>query len=141
MTQLDISYGRAVRTLLSYAAAVEQVKTRLKEQGFGVLCEIDVSAALREKLGADFRPYVIIGACNPQFAQRALEVEAQIGLLLPCNFVVQELDGSTTVSAIDARAMLGVVGNPALDGVASEVNARLWRVLDEIANLHEQEVR
>jgi uncharacterized protein (DUF302 family) len=132
MTNLDIGYGHIVRTPLPYAQALEQAKARLKEQGFGVLCEVDVSAALREKLGANFRPYSILGACNPTFAKRALELEPQLGLLLPCNVVVQEDEGETIVSAIDARAMLGVVGNPSLDGVADEVNARLRLVLDKL---------
>lgn len=128
-----MKYGRAVETTLSYADALERVRSLLKEQGFGVLCEIDVAKTLREKIGASFRPYVILGACNPQLANRALSAEAQLGLLLPCNVVVQELDGRTVVSAIDAQAMLGIVGNPDLSPIAAEASAGLARVLDGIA--------
>ena len=103
----DVKYGHVVETALSYGDAIERVKGLLKEQGFGVLCEIDVAKTLREKIGAEFRPYVILGACNPNLANRSLNAEAQLGLLLPCNVVVQELDGRTVVSAVDAQAMLG----------------------------------
>jgi uncharacterized protein (DUF302 family) len=130
-----IGYGRVVATSLPFAEAVTRVKERLKEQQFGVLCEIDVAKTLREKIGAAFRPYIIIGACNPPLAHRALSAEPQLGLLLPCNVVVQEKDGRTLVSAIDAHAMLGVVGNPALEPVAEDAGARLNRVLDQMAQL------
>ncbi len=127
-------YGNQVETALSYAAAVDRIKAALKDEGFGVLCEIDVAATVREKLGETFRPYCILGACNPRLAHRAISAEPQLGLLLPCNVVVQELDGRTVVSAVDAGAMLGIVGNPQLDPVAQDVNARLRRVLDAIAS-------
>ena len=125
-------YAKVVTTKLSHADAVEQVTVLLKQEGFGVLCDIDVSKTLKEKIGADFRPYRILGACNPDFAHQALSEEAQLGLLLPCNVVVQEEEGTTVVSAIDARALLAVVGKPSLLTVADEVNARLGRVLDTI---------
>ena len=128
-----ITYGRAVVTVLPFADAVARVKELLKEQHFGVLCEIDVAKTLREKIGALFRPYVILGACNPPLAHQALGAEVQLGLLLPCNVVVQEKDGKTIVSAIDAQAMLGVIGNPALAPIADDANARLNRVLDKVA--------
>jgi uncharacterized protein (DUF302 family) len=128
----NMKYGRAVETALPYADAIERVRQLLKEQGFGVLCEIDVAKTLHEKIGAAFRPYVILGACNPQLANRALSVEAQLGLLLPCNVVVQVLDGRTVVSAIDAQAMLGIVGNSDLSPIADEASAGLARVLDGI---------
>lgn len=127
-------YGNQVSTALPYPAAVERVKTLLKDEGFGVLCDIDVAETMREKLGEAFRPYRILGACNPQLAHRSLSAEPQLGLLLPCNLVVQEIDGKTVVSAIDAGAMLAIVGNPVLDDVAREVNARLRRVLEAIAS-------
>jgi uncharacterized protein (DUF302 family) len=126
------SYGNQVKTTLAYSQAVDRVKALLREEGFGVLCEIDVAATVREKLGETFRPYLILGACNPQLAHRAISAEPQLGLLLPCNVVVQEMDGATLVSAVDVGAMLAIVGNPQLDGVASDVNARLKRVLDAI---------
>jgi uncharacterized protein (DUF302 family) len=127
-----IPYGKVVTTSLGFEAAVERARDELKSQGFGVLCDIDVTKTLHEKIGAAFRPYRILGACNPQFAHRALEGESQLGLLLPCNVVVQEEDGETVVSAIDARALLGVVHNAALSAVAEEVNARLHRVLEAL---------
>lgn len=126
-------YGRAVRTSLSFDEAIDRAKELLKTEGFGVLCEIDVTATMKENLGEKFRPYRILGACNPQLAHKTITAEPQIGLLLPCNVVVQELDGATVVSAIDARAMIGFVGNPSLASVADEVNARLNRVLDAVA--------
>jgi len=131
----NIRYGRAIATTLPFAAALARVKELLKEQGFGVLCEIDVAKTLDEKIGAAFRPYVILGACNPLLAHQALGAEPQLGLLLPCNVVVQEKDGRTIVSAIDAQAMLGLVGNPALAPVADDASVRLGRALDQIARL------
>ena len=128
-----MTYGKAVNTALSYADAVERVRELLKENGFGVLCEIDVAKTMREKIDTPFRPYLILGACNPQLAYRALTEEAQLGLLLPCNVVVQDVDGQIVVSAVDAQAMLGVVGNANLTPVADDANARLMRVLDGIA--------
>ncbi len=128
-----VGYGYSVATGLGFEAAIERARSLLKDEGFGILCEIDVTKTLHEKIGADFRPYRILGACNPHFAHRALNEESQLGLLLPCNVVVQEEHGSTVVSAIDARPLLGVVGNPSLLGIADDVNARLHRVLDAIA--------
>ena len=127
------AYATVVTTSLSHEEAVEQVTALLKQEGFGVLCDIDVSKTLKEKIGADFRRYRILGACNPDFAHQALAEEPQLGLLLPCNIVVQEEDGTTVVSAIDARALLAVVGRPSLLPMADEVNERLRRVLEGIA--------
>jgi len=129
----SFAYGRDVTTGLTFENAIEAAKALLKDEGFGVLCEIDVQATLREKLGATFRPYRILGACNPALAQRALTAEPQIGLLLPCNLVVQEIDGTTHVSAIDGNAMLGVAGAADLAPLASDVNERLGRVLERLA--------
>jgi uncharacterized protein (DUF302 family) len=127
-------YGRVVTTELPYAQAVERTKALLQDEGFGVLCEIDVAKTMKEKLGVAFPPYMILGACNPQLAHRALSAEEQLGLLLPCNVVVQERDGKTVVSAIDAHAMLGIVANPSLGPVADDASARFNRVLDAIAD-------
>jgi len=121
---------RTVVTTLAFDAAVERVKTLLKDEGFGVLCEIDVAATLKQKLGETFRPYRILGACNPALALRALSVEPRIGTLLPCNVVVEEREGETIVSAVDASAMLSVVDNAALVPIAAEVDERLGRVLE-----------
>lgn len=127
------AYGRDVTTTLTFDNAIETAKRLLKDEGFGVLCEIDVTATMQEKLGASFRPYRILGACNPALAHRALMAEPQIGLLLPCNLVVQELNGETHVSVVDANAMLGVVGRAELASVARDANDRLGRVLERIS--------
>ncbi len=126
-------YGNVVATGLTFAGAVTRAKELLKDEGFGVLCEIDVAKTFKDKIGADFRPYTILGVCNPKLAHQALSVESQLGLLLPCNVVVQREASGVTVSAIDARALLGVVGRPELSAVAEDVNARLGRVLERIA--------
>ena len=128
----QFAYGSSVTTDLSFGDAVERAKELLKSEGFGVLCEIDVSKTMKEKIGEDFRPYLILGACNPQLAHRALSAEAQLGLLLPCNVVVQTQAGKTVVSAVDAQKMLDVVGNSALREVATDANARLARVIAAI---------
>ena len=133
MTISKFAYGTAVATPLAFDDAVERTKQALKDEGFGVLCEIDVAKTMQEKLGATFRPYVILGACNPMLAQRGLSAEDDLGLLLPCNVVVSADAAGTRVAAIDAAAMLRMVGNPALAPIADEVNERLQRVLQRVA--------
>lgn len=135
MPNASLNYGHVVEVELPYEEAVERTRALLKDEGFGVLCDIDVAATLKEKIGADFRRYRILGACNPNLARQALEREGQLGLLLPCNMVVQEVEGATIVSAIDARALLSLVGNSQLLEVADEVNGRLRRVLERLAPL------
>lgn len=128
-------YGISKTINLPYAEAVEKTRVALKDEGFGVLCEIDLKEKLKEKLGVDFRNYVILGACNPPLAYQTLQQEIDIGLLLPCNVIVYESDetGKSVVAAIDAKTMLSVVGgNATLDAVASEVNEKLQRVLNQI---------
>jgi len=116
---------------IGYQAAIDRVRAALKEEGFGVLTEIDVKRTLKEKLNADFRPYVILGACNPPLALRALSADLGIGLLLPCNVVVYDNgDDTTTVEAMDPEAALALVGsNPEIAEVAREAKGRLQRVL------------
>jgi len=128
-----LEYGFATPVSLPFDRAIETVKEYLKDEGFGVLCEIDVRKTLKEKIGEEFRPYVILGACNPHLAHRALSAEPQLGLLLPCNVVVQQGEGTTVVSAIDAKKMMGFVNNDTLAEVAEDANARLRRVLERIA--------
>ena len=120
---LDMSFGEAERT----------VSEALKQEGFGVLTEIDVQATLRAKLGVHFRPYKILGACNPQFAYQALEVEDKIGTMLPCNVILQATgDGKVEVAAVDPAASMQAVENAKLASVAQEVRDRLHRVIDNL---------
>jgi len=112
---------------------VAQLEASLKKQGFGVLCQIDLQAKLKEKLGIDFSKYVILGACNPPLAHQALQQDINLGLLLPCNAVVYERDGRVHVGVIDAVRMLSVADNPEMEGLAREVNEKLRRALDSVA--------
>ena len=126
-------YSFSTKTMLSYADAISAVTEALKEQGFGVLTEIDVKAVLKKKLEIDKRPYIILGACNPVLANQALEAEPDIGLLLPCNVVVrEEEDGSVTVAFMDPSAVLGLVDNPDVVSLAAEVRGRLEKVRDSL---------
>lgn len=119
---------------LDFDSADRLVREALQEEGFGVLTEIDVRATLKEKLDADFRRYEILGACNPPLAHQALEADGDIGLLLPCNVVVQESgEGRTVVEAVDPVVQLGVAESADLPPLAEEVRSRLVRVLDRVA--------
>jgi uncharacterized protein (DUF302 family) len=124
-------YALRTHMRLPYEAAIEAVTAALKNEGFGVLTEIDVQATMKNKLDVDFRKYVILGACNPPLAYQALSSELEIGLLLPCNVIVYEDDDQqgSVVSIVDPISMLGVVINPNLDSVAGEARTRLQRVL------------
>ncbi|MCC6831085.1 MAG: DUF302 domain-containing protein [Thermoleophilia bacterium] len=124
-----MSYSVSAVTALGYDDAVAAAREALAAEGFGVLTEIDVKATMKAKLGLDRDPYIILGACNPGFAHRALEAEPELGVLLPCNVVVRVEDGRTLVSAVSAGEMLGMVGNPALEPIAAEVGERLERVI------------
>ena len=128
----EYGFGTIVRA--RYDEAVERTRAALKAEGFGVLTEIDVRRTMKEKLDADFRPYIILGACNPPLAHRALSAELGIGLLLPCNVVVYDnLDGTSSVEAMDPEAALGIVGDdPAIAAVAREARARLRRAIDAL---------
>lgn len=128
-----MSYGITVRLPAAFAPTVERVRAALKEQGFGVLTEIDVQATLREKLGARMEDYLILGACNPPLAHQALDVDRDIGLLLPCNVVVRA-DGpdATLVQALDPQVMVQVTGRPELKDIADEAAARLRAALDTL---------
>lgn len=122
-------YGFGTTLRKPYDEVVPRVKEALKAEGFGVLTEIDVRQILREKLGAEMEPYLILGACNPVLAHRALEVEPEIGLLLPCNVVVRAVEGGCRVEIADPKAMLGIVGNEQLDAIAEEAKQRLQRAI------------
>ena len=123
-------YTLSSSTALPYVEAVERVRAELKNAGFGVLCEIDVQATLREKLGVEQEPYLILGACNPPLAHQALGAEPELGVLLPCNVVVYEKGGETQIAAVDPERMLSIVDNDQLAPVAAEVKARLAGVVE-----------
>jgi uncharacterized protein (DUF302 family) len=124
------NYGLFIETKRDFDAALAAIIGALKEQGFGVLTEIDVKATMKQKLDVDFRRYRILGACNPPLAHRALSTELDIGLLLPSNVVVYDNeDGSTTVAALDPAAMMGFTGNEALTEVAIEARCRVEAAL------------
>ncbi len=131
MTSTTLAYGLKVTVPLPYEDAVQWTREELGKEGFGVLTEIDVKATLKKKLDVEFRPYVILGACNPPLAHRALEAERDIGLLLPCNVVVYAGDNpsSSVVAALDPVVLLGLTGRSDLAPVAQEVRARIERVL------------
>jgi uncharacterized protein (DUF302 family) len=134
MSKAITDYAYRTKLDLPYEQAVEKVTEALKGEGFGVLTQIDVKATMKKKLDADFRKYVILGACNPPLAHQALEAELEIGLLLPCNVIVYEEDGGSVVSIVDPISMLGVVENPNLDPVAREARARLQRVIEAVGS-------
>ncbi len=132
MTVEQRRYGLRREVTLSYDEAVAKVKDTLKEQGFGVLTEIDVKATLKAKIDVEIDPYIILGACNPPFAYKSITAEPEIGMLLPCNVVVRVADGKTYVEAMDPAAALGIVGNPAVDEIAKEVKARIEKALEAL---------
>ena len=118
---------------ISFDVAVAKTVEELKKEGFGILTEIDVKETLKKKLNVDFRKYKILGACNPPFAYQALQSEDKVGLMLPCNVIVQETaDGKTEVSAIDPIASMQAIENPKLRTVAEQVQAKLKKVIDNL---------
>ena len=127
-------YGFTIKVGGDFDSAVERVTEELKKEGFGVLTEIDVKATLKKKLDIDKRPYKILGACNPVLANKALDAEPDIGLLLPCNVVVREDDdGAVVVGFMDPLEVLGLVRRPELESLGAEVKGRLERVRDALA--------
>lgn len=133
---MSTDLGLRVTLDVPYEEAIAKATAALKEEGFGVLTEIDVKATLKKKLDADFRRYVILGACNPKLAYQALQTELDLGLLLPCNVIVYETDeGQSIVSIIDPLSMMGVVDNESLQEVASQAKERLNRVTEKLAGL------
>ncbi len=133
-TSQTSSYGFGTTLDLPFDEAVERTREALKAEGFGVLSTTDVRQTMKEKLDVDFEPYVILGACNPQLAHRALAAEHELGLLLPCNVIVHEHEGKGAVSIVDPAQMLGVVGeNPELAAVAQEAGERLRRVVTALS--------
>ncbi len=127
-----MNYGYKKQTSLSYNEAVEKTREELKKEGFGVLTEIDVKATLKKKLGVDFDRYIILGACNPPFAYKALQAEQEIGLMLPCNLVVYEKENKVFVSSILPKTAMSMINNPALKEIAEEIETKLKKVVDNI---------
>ena len=128
-----MSYYFSKTLATSFAEAVDRVTEELKKEGFGVLTEIDVKETLKKKLGVDFRPYKILGACNPPFAYQALQAEDKIGVMLPCNVILQEIaEGEVEVAAMDPVGAMQVVESPQLQEVAGQVRAKLVSVIDRL---------
>ncbi|MDY6834730.1 MAG: DUF302 domain-containing protein [Chloroflexota bacterium] len=124
-------YSRLVD--LGFDETIQKVTEELKNEGFGILTEIDVKATLKKKLDVDFRNYKILGACNPPFAYKALQAERMIGAMLPCNVVVQEAEGGKTeVAAIDPAASMQAIDNPTLGEIAQDVRSKLKMVVDKV---------
>ena len=124
-----MSYRTSVTLDIPVADAVSRVRAALQQQGFGVLTEIDVTATLRARLGAQIEDYIILGACNPPFAHQALDIDRSIGLLLPCNVVIRAVPAGTVVEALDPQVMVTLTGRPELKPVADEVARRLGGAL------------
>jgi uncharacterized protein (DUF302 family) len=135
MVEQTTRYGLSTQVELPFEQAVERTREALAGEGFGILSEIDIRDTLKKKLDVDFRPYVILGACNPPLAHRALSVETDIGLLLPCNVIVYagDREGTSVVAAMDPEAALELTGNPAVTALATEVKQRLRRVLESMS--------
>jgi uncharacterized protein (DUF302 family) len=128
----QVGYGYSRVLDVPFETAAQRARESLKSEGFGVLCEINIKEKLKEKLGVDFTNYLILGACNPPLAYKALQNEMNLGLLLPCNVVVYEKSSETVVAAVDAVKMLSVVENSALGEIARQVNQKLRRVIDNL---------
>lgn len=128
-----MDFQKSVTVALPYPEAVAAVRAALAEQGFGVITEIDMRATLHTKIGADIDPYVILGACNPTLAHQALQTDARVGVLLPCNVTVVQTDTGTRVSIMDPAVMTAFDGTDALAGVAAEAGTRLDAVLEALA--------
>jgi len=128
-----MSFYLAKTISMPFDRALEKVIGELKKEGFGIITEIDVAKTMKEKLDIAFRRYLILGVCNPGLAHKALEIDDKVGLMLPCNVIVQELaEHVTEVAAIDPRATVGAVGNPALEDVAKQIGIKLENVIGHV---------
>ena len=127
-----MNYGYKRQVPGTYEEVVQKAKAELKKEGFGIMSEIDVKKTVKEKLGAEFDNYVILGACNPPFAHKALLAERDIGLFMPCNVIVYEDEGKVFVAAVKPTLAMGMVGNPALASISVEVENKLNKVVDSL---------
>jgi uncharacterized protein (DUF302 family) len=125
--------GFDVKLNVPYDEAISKITAALKTEGFGVLTSVDVKETLKQKIGVDFRRYIILGACNPALAHRALSADLDVGLLLPCNVIVYEEGSNSVVSIVDPKAMLSIMANPALQPIAEEARMKLQRVAQSLA--------
>ena len=129
---IDLGYGYGRVLDMPFEEAVRRAREALQSEGFGVLCEIDIKQKFKDKLGVDMENYLILGACNPALAHEAMQLEKNIGLLLPCNVVLYVKDGRTFAAAVDAARMLSVIGNPALESAAGQVNEKMRRASNNL---------
>lgn len=127
-----MSYYYSRKVKLPFEKAIEVVTEALQKEGFGILTQIDVKATLKKKLDVDFRPYIILGACNPPFAYKALQAEDKVGIMLPCNVIVQEKENEVEIAAVDPVASMQAIDNPKLGEIANEIRQRLLRVIDSL---------
>ena len=125
-----MSYYHAKTLPLAFGDALQRVEAALQQEGFGVISRIDIQSALKTKINVDFRPYTILGACNPALAYEALKLEDKVGTMLPCNVIVQDAGGQTEVAAIDPVASMTAIDNPELKKAAEQVGEKLQRVID-----------
>lgn len=131
-----MTYYLATKLPLPFERAIEETEAALKEEGFGIVTRIDMAATLKAKLGTDFRPYMILGACNPSLALEALQIEDKVGTMLPCNVIVQATDADRCeVAAIDPVESMRAIPNPRLSSAAREVRARLERVIEQLQEI------
>jgi uncharacterized protein (DUF302 family) len=127
-----MSYYFSKKSALGFEEAIEKVTEALKSEGFGVLAEIDVKETLKKKLNVDFRPYKILGACNPHFAYKALQAEDKVGIMLPCNVIVQDKGNGVEIAAVDSVASMQAIDNPKLSEIADEIRESLHRVIESL---------
>ena len=129
---MDYYYSKTINQL-TFEQAIDRITEELKKEGFGILTEIDIQSTLKDKLGVDFYSYKILGACNPQYAYKALQAENNIGAMLPCNVIVQEKQkGTVDISAVDPIASMQAVENPSLEDIAKEIRDKLIRAVDSV---------
>lgn len=127
-----MNYGISKKVDLNFEETIERVKSELKKEGFGILTEIDVKKTLKEKLDIDYGNYLILGACNPPFAYKALQAEKEIGLLLPCNVIVYVENGNTFISAINPSEAMGMISNGKLREISEEIGEKLKKVVGNL---------